>query len=68
MYKKEINELEEDKEKKYINLKKLLSKFSWLKSIIDKPIIDIKLYDNDKFNAVKYIKLKSEFYNVISTW
>lgn len=68
MYKKEINELEEEKKKIYINLKTLLSKFSWLQSIIDKPIIDIKLYDNDNFNAVKYMKLKSEFYNVISTW
>ena len=67
-YEKEINELKEQKIKIHKKLETLLLDFSWLQNIIDMPIIDIKLFDNDNFDVIKYMKLKSELYDVISTW
>ena len=46
----------------------LLMNISWLQNVMDTPIIDIKIYDNDNFDVIKYMKLKSELYDVISTW
>ena len=41
---------------------------SWLQYVMDTPIIDINLYDNNNFDVIKYMKLKSKLYDVISTW
>ena len=68
-YEKEINELENKKTEICGKLQKLLmNNYSWLQDMMDTPIIDIKLYDNDSFDVIKYMKLKSELYDVISTW
>lgn len=67
-YEMEINELEETKTEIYGKLQKLLMNISWLQNVMDTPIIDIKLYDNDNFDVIEYMKLKSELYDVISTW
>ena len=68
MYEKEINELEEKKMEICMNLHELFIDIWWLQDVIDTPIIDIKLYDNDSFDVIEYMKLKSELYDVISTW
>lgn len=67
-YEREINELEETKTEICEKLQELSMNISWLQNVMDTPIIDIKLYDNDNFNVIKYMKLKSELYDVISTW
>ena len=67
-YEREINELEETKTELCGKLQTLLMNISWLQNVMDTPIIDIKIYDNDNFDVIKYMKLKSELYDVISTW
>lgn len=67
-YEREINELEETKTELCGKLQTLLMNISWLQNVMATPIIDIKIYDNDNFDVIKYMKLKSELYDVISTW
>lgn len=67
-YEMEIKGLEKDKAEIYGKLQKLLADISWLQNVMDTPIIDINLYENGKFDEIKYMKLKSELYDVISTW
>lgn len=67
-YEMEINKLEETKTELCGKLQTLLMNISWLQNVMDTPIIDIKIYDNDNFDVIKYMKLKSELYDVISTW
>ena len=67
-YEREINELKETKKERCEELQTLLMNISWLQNVMDTPIIDIKIYDNDNFDVIKYMKLKSELYDVISTW
>ena len=68
MYEKEINELEKKKTEISAKLQESLMKISWLQDVMDTPIIDMKLYDNGSFDVIEYMKLKSELYDVISTW
>lgn len=67
-YKNEINEISKKKMDIHEKLKKLLMNISWLQNAMDTPIIDINLYDNNNFDVIKYMKLKSKLYDVISTW
>ena len=68
MYKREINELEAEKVKICNGLKNLLTDIHWLQNVMDTPIIDKKLYDNDNFDVMEFMKLKSELYSVLSEW
>ena len=67
-YEREIIELNETKMGLGKKLHTSLMNISWLQNVMDTPIIDIKIYDNDNFDVIKYMKLKSELYDVISTW
>lgn len=68
VYKSEINELEEEKTKISKKLEELLMGIPWIQDVMETPIIDMELYDKDIFDVIKYMKLKAELYNVISTW
>ena len=68
VYKREINELEAEKVKICNGLKNLLTDIHWLQNVMDTPIIDKKLYDNDNFDVMEFMKLKSELYSVLSEW
>lgn len=67
-YEKEIDELKKIKTEICVKLQELLMNISWLQNVMDTPIIDIELYDNDNFDVIKYMRLKSELYDVISRW
>ena len=67
-YEREIIELKETEARLGKKLHTSLMNISWLQNVMDTPIIDIKIYDNDNFDVIKYMKLKSELYDVISTW
>lgn len=67
-YEKEINELNEQNVEIHGKLEESLLNFSLLQDIIDNPIIDRNLFNNDSFDVISYMKLKSELYDVISTW
>ena len=64
----EITELNHEILEKSEQLNNLLVEISWLQDIMNNPIIDRKLCDNDDFDVMEYMKLKSELYEYISEW
>lgn len=66
--KSKITELNHEILEKSEQLNNLLVEISWLQDIMNNPIIDRKLCDNDDFDVMEYMKLKSELYEYISEW